>query len=1164
MPFTHLHVHTEYSLLDGSNKIKEYVSRVKELGMTAAAITDHGAMYGCIDFYKAAKEAGIKPILGCEVYVAPGSRFDKEPGVVGDERYYHLVLLAENDTGYANLVKIVSAGFVDGFYYRPRVDKEILRQYHEGIIALSACLAGEVARHITRGDYQGAKAAALEMSEIFGPDHFYLELQDHGIAEQKLVIRQLMRMHEETGLPLICTNDVHYTYADDVEAHDILLCIQTGKKVSDEDRLRYEGGQYYVKSPEEMASLFSYVPQAIANTEAVAERCNVEIVFGERKLPEYDVPEGYDAWTYLNKLCYDALPHLFETVTPEIKERLAYELDTIRSMGFVDYFLIVWDYIKYARDHGISVGPGRGSAAGSVVSYCLGITQLDPLKYNLLFERFLNPERVSMPDIDVDFCFERRQEVIDYVVRKYGKDRVVQIVTFGTMLARGVLRDVGRVLDLPYADVDKIAKMIPRELGITLKDALEKNPDLRKLYNEDATVRDLIDKSMRLEGLPRNTSMHAAGVVISKKRVDEYVPLSRAQDGSITTQYTMTTLEELGLLKMDFLGLRTLTVIQNAERLINAHRAPGEAAFDITKIDYNDPGVMEMIGKGKCEGVFQLESAGMKSFMKDLKPTVFEDIIAGIALYRPGPMDFIPKYIAGKKHPEAVTYDCPELKPILETTYGCIVYQEQVMQIVRDLSGYSLGRSDLLRRAMSKKKASVMEKERQNFIYGNEAEGVPGCIKRGISEETARKIYDEMTDFAKYAFNKSHAAAYALVSMQTAYLKCYYPVEFMAALMTSVIDNPEKCAEYILHCREVGIKILPPSVNEGEGAFTSEGGAIRYGLYAIKSIGRGVIDSVVEERRRSGPFESLQDFLSRTYGRDFNKRAIENLIKAGALDCLYGTRKQHMAVYASLLDEVAREKKEALDGQMNLFDMLAPEEKKQYEVTLPNVGEFSKESLLAFEKEVLGVYLSGHPLEEYESIWRGGITALTTDFQPVEELMGMPRVRADAREIIGGMITSKTIKYTKTNKVMAFITVEDLVGSVEVLVFPKPYEQYGALLNEDSKVFVEGRVALEDDKPSKLILEKLTPFEGRPREVWIAFPDLKTYQESEQKLLDMTAGMAGEDEVVIYIKEPRLMKKLPSRLIRASEDALADLRAAFGSDCVVVREKRVEKRPSMH
>ena len=1175
MPFTHLHVHTEYSLLDGSNKISEYVARVKELGMTAAAITDHGAMYGCIDFYRAAKAAGIKPVIGCEVYVAPGSRFDKEPGVVGDERYYHLVLLAENDTGYANLMKIVSAGFVDGFYYKPRVDREILKEYHEGIIALSACLAGEVARHITRNDYQGAKQAALDLSEIFGEDHFYLELQDHGIPEQKLVIRQLMRMHEETGLPLVCTNDVHYTYADDVEAHDILLCIQTGKKVSDEDRLRYEGGQYYVKSPEEMTKLFGYVPEALENTAKIAERCNVEIVFGERKLPAYDVPDGYDAWTYLNKLCYDALPQLFETVTPQIEERLAYELDTIRSMGFVDYFLIVWDYIKYARDHGIIVGPGRGSAAGSVVSYCLGITQLDPLKYSLLFERFLNPERVSMPDIDVDFCFERRQEVIDYVVRKYGKDRVVQIVTFGTMAARGVIRDVGRVLDLPYSDVDKIAKMVPRELGITLKGALEMNPDLRKLYQEDDTVHDLIDKSMRLEGLPRNTSMHAAGVVIARERVDNFVPLSRAQDGSITTQYTMTTLEELGLLKMDFLGLRTLTVIQNAERLINARlQKPGEApptptgitpdgTFDINTIDYNDRAVMDMIGKGKCEGVFQLESAGMKSFMKDLKPDVFEDIIAGIALYRPGPMDFIPKYIEGKKHPEAVTYDCPELEPILSTTYGCIVYQEQVMQIVRDLSGYSLGRSDILRRAMSKKKAAVMEKERQTFIYGSDEEGVPGCLKRGIPEETARKIYDEMTDFAKYAFNKSHAAAYAVVSMQTAFLKCYYPVEFMAALMTSVIDNPDKCAEYILHCREVGIRILPPSVNTGEGPFTTEDGAIRYGLYAIKNIGRGVIDEVLAERNRGGRFDSLQNFLERTYGRDLNKRAVENLIKAGALDGMGGTRKQHMMVYASILDEVGREKKEAFDGQMTLFDMLAPEEKKQYGIMLPNVGEYDKESLLMFEKDVIGVYLSGHPLEEYESIWRGGITALTTDFQPSEET-GEPRVRADAREIIGGMIVGKTIKYTRTNKVMAFITVEDLVGSVEVLVFPKLYEQYSALLNEDAKVFVEGRVSAEDDKASKLILEKMTLFEERPKEVWIAFADLKSYQENEKRLLSLTADSAGSDDIVIYIRSPRMMKKLPGKRIKASQAVLDRLKEAFGEGSVVVREKRVEKTQGLH
>ncbi|MDO4478974.1 MAG: DNA polymerase III subunit alpha [Lachnospiraceae bacterium] len=1157
MAFTHLHVHTEYSLLDGSNKIKEYVKKVRELGMTSAAITDHGSMYGCIEFYKAAVEEGIKPIIGCEVYVAPGSRFDKESGTQNDDRYYHLVLLAENDIGYANLVKIVSAGFVDGFYYKPRVDKAILRQYHEGIIALSACLAGEVARYLGRGLYNEAKKAALEYADIFGEDHFYLELQDHGIPEQKLVIRQLMRMHEETGLPLVCTNDVHYTDASDAEAHDVLLCIQTGKKVADEDRMRYEGGQFYVKSEAEMAELFRYVPESVENAARIAERCNVTIIFGERKLPAYDVPEGYDAWTYLNKLCREGLERGYETITPEIEERLQYELNTIREMGFVDYFLIVWDYIKYARDHGIIVGPGRGSAAGSVVSYCLGITQLEPLKYDLLFERFLNPERVSMPDIDVDFCFERRQEVIDYVVRKYGKDRVVQIVTFGTMAARGVIRDVGRVLDLPYADVDKIAKMVPKELGITLDGALTMNPELKDLYDSDDTVRGLIDMSRKLEGLPRNTSMHAAGVVISKLPVQEYVPLSRAQDGSITTQYTMTRLEELGLLKMDFLGLRTLTVIQNAERLINEKKMPGEPLLDINTIDMNDPGVMDMLSRGKCEGVFQLESAGMKSFMKELKPGCFEDIIAGIALYRPGPMDFIPKYIAGKSHPEQVTYDCPEMEPILRNTYGCIVYQEQVMQIVRNLGGYSLGRSDLVRRAMSKKKASVMEKERRNFIYGNEEEGVPGCLANGISEEVANHIYDEMTDFAKYAFNKSHAAAYAVVSLQTAYLKRYYPVEYMAALMTSVIDNPAKCAEYILHCREVGIEILPPSVNEGSGPFTTEGEKIRYGLYAIKGIGRGVIDGIVEERRKNGAFSSIHDFLSRTFGRDLNKRAIENLIKSGALDGLGATRKQLLQAYALILDDVVRGKKASLDGQISLFDMLAPEEKKQYEVQLPPVGEFDDGERLELEKEVLGVYITGHPLKAYEALWRSGITALTSDFLPDEET-GEPKVRGEARETIGGMIIEKTIKYTRTNKPMAFITVEDLVGSVEVLVFPKVYETYGRYLNEDAKVFIKGRVSAEDDKASKLIMDSLIFFDDIPREVWIAFDSVEAYENEAAALDELCRLTEGHDVVKIYIRSPKMMKPLPRKVL-ASSEWVEKLQQRFGPERVVIRQKMIEK-----
>ncbi|MCD7841761.1 MAG: DNA polymerase III subunit alpha, partial [Lachnospiraceae bacterium] len=818
MNFTHLHVHTEYSLLDGSNKIKEYVQRVKELGMDSAAITDHGVMYGVIDFYRAAKAEGINPILGCEVYVAPGSRFDRELGQ-SDDRYHHLVLLAENNTGYQNLSKIVSKGFVEGFYYKPRVDMEVLREYHEGIIALSACLAGIVPRYLQRGMYEEAKAVAKEHLEIFGEGNYFLELQDHGIPAQKLVNQQLVRMSRELNIPLVATNDVHYTYEEDAAAHDVLLCLQTGKKLSDENRMRYEGGQYFVKSPEQMAELFPYAPEALENTHKIAERCHVEIEFGVTKLPKFDVPSPYTSWEYLNKLCSEGLAERYGDRAEEIRPRLDYELSVIQKMGYVDYFLIVWDFIHYAREQDIMVGPGRGSAAGSVVSYTLGITQLDPIRYNLLFERFLNPERVSMPDIDVDFCFERRQEVIDYVMRKYGKDRVVQIVTFGTMAARGVIRDVGRVMDLPYALCDSISKMVPKELDITLDRALEMSQELRKAYEEDPKVHELIDMSKRLEGLPRHTSMHAAGVVISQKNMDEYVPLSRAADGTITTQFTMTTIEELGLLKMDFLGLRTLTVIQNAVRFAEASSGK---SINIDEIDFNDKAVYDSLATGRTDGVFQLESTGMKNFMKELKPQSLEDVIAGISLYRPGPMDFIPKYIYGKNHPEDITYDCPQLEPILEPTYGCIVYQEQVMQIVRDLGGYTLGRSDLVRRAMSKKKASVMAKERQNFVYGNEEEGVPGCISNGIDEKTANKIFDEMTDFARYAFNKSHAAAYAVVAYQTAWLKYYYPVEFMAALMTSVIDNPGKVAEYTLTCRQMGIEILPPDINTGLSSFSVE------------------------------------------------------------------------------------------------------------------------------------------------------------------------------------------------------------------------------------------------------------------------------------------------------------------------------------------------------
>ena len=1150
MNFTHLHVHTEYSLLDGSNKIKEYVDRVKALGMDSAAITDHGVMYGVIDFYRAARAAGINPILGCEVYVAPGSRFDREAGS-GDDRYYHLVLLAENNQGYSNLMKIVSKGFVEGFYYKPRVDLSLLEKYHEGIIALSACLAGEVARFLTRGMYEDAKKAALRYQDIFGKGNFFLELQDHGIPEQQNVNQQLLKMHRETGIDLVATNDVHYTLAEDAQPHDVLLCLQTGKKLADEDRMRYEGGQYYVKSPEEMERLFPYAPEALENTHKIAQRCHVEIEFGVTKLPKFDVPEGYTSWEYLNELCFKGLEERYQPVTEELKERLNYELSTIRNMGYVDYFLIVWDFIKYARDHDIMVGPGRGSAAGSLVAYTLGITQLDPIRYDLLFERFLNPERVSMPDIDVDFCFERRQEVIDYVRRKYGDDCVVQIVTFGTLAARGVIRDVGRVMDLPYAQVDTIAKMIPQELNITIDKALQMNPEFKKAYEEQKEIHDLIDTAKRLEGLPRHTSMHAAGVVISQKDVSEYVPLSRASDGSIVTQFTMTTLEELGLLKMDFLGLRTLTVIQNAVHLIEQDAG---VKLDMQHIDYNDKKVLDSLGTGRSDGVFQLESAGMKNFMKELKPQSLEDVIAGISLYRPGPMDFIPQYIRGKNRPDTIKYDCPQLEPILKPTYGCIVYQEQVMQIVRNLAGYTLGRSDLVRRAMSKKKAAVMEKERQNFVYGNEEEGVPGCIANGISEQTANKIYDDMIDFAKYAFNKSHAAAYAVVSYQTAFLKYYYPVEFMAALMTSVIEMPTKVAEYIQVCRQMNIKILPPDVNRGAYGFSVDNGAIRYGLSAIKSVGRPVINALVEEREANGEYRSLKDFIERLTGT-VNKRAIENFIKAGALDCLEGNRRQKMLVYGQIVDSIAQEKKNSFAGQMSLFDLVSDEEKKEYEIRMPDVEEYDKEMILAFEKDVLGIYLSGHPLERYRNIMEKMISAKTTDFQPDEE-SGVPKVYDGQKVIIGGMITEKTIKYTRNNKVMAFLTVEDLLGTVEIVVFPRDYEKWQSMLNEDARVFVQGRVNAEDDKPSKLILEKVRAFEDMPQELWIQFKDKAEYAEKEQELLETLKGYSGVSAVVIYLKDVNAMKRLPAGYhARISDSLTGELRKKYGESNVKVVER---------
>ena len=1156
MAFAHLHVHTEYSLLDGSNKIKECVARVKELGMNSVAITDHGVMYGVIDFYRAAKAAGIHPVLGSEVYVAPGSRFSKEPGQGNEDRYYHLVLLAENDTGYHNLMKIVSRGFTEGYYYKPRVDLEVLEEFHEGIIALSACLAGEVQRYVARGLYEEGKEAALRYERIFGKGNFFLELQDHGIAEQQLVNQGLLRMSRETGIPLVATNDVHYTYADDVKPHDILLCLQTGKKLADEDRMRYEGGQYYIKSEEEMKALFPYALEALENTQKIADRCQVEIEFGVTKLPKYDVPDGWTSWEYLNKLCHEGLAERYQPVSEELTTRLDYELSVIKTMGYVDYFLIVWDFIKYAKDHGIMVGPGRGSAAGSLVSYCLGITTIDPIRYQLLFERFLNPERVSMPDIDVDFEPEGRQAMIEYVSRKYGADCVVQIVTFGTLAARGVIRDVGRVMDLPYAFVDSIAKMVPQELNITLDKALAANGEFRKLYQEDEQVQELVDMSKRLEGLPRHTSMHAAGVVISQKSVDEYVPLSLGSDGAVVTQFTMTTLEELGLLKMDFLGLRNLTVIRDAVEMIGKDTGK---ALDLNQIDYDDKKVLDYIGTGKTDGIFQLESAGMKSFMKELKPYSLEDIIAGIALYRPGPMDFIPQYIKGKNNRDDIIYDCPQLEPILEPTYGCIVYQEQVMQIVRDLAGYTLGRSDLLRRAMSKKKGEVMQRERQNFVYGNEEEGVPGCIKNGIDEATANKIYDEMIDFAKYAFNKSHAAAYAVVSYQTAYLKYYYPVEFMAALLTSVIDNSGKVAEYIYSCRQMGIQILPPDINKSVGTFSVENGNIRFGLTAIKSVGRPVIQAIIEERKERGEFKHLKDFIERMGGREVNKRTIENFIKAGVFDSLGGTRKQFMMIYIQIMDQVNQERKYSMTGQMSLFDLVDDEQKKEFEIPLPKVGEYEKENKLAFEKEVLGVYLTGHPLEDYEEKWKKSISRTTLDFQ-IDDETGRSRVRDGAKEIVGGMITNKTIKYTRNNKTMAFLTIEDLMGTVEVVVFPRDYERNQNYLNEDSKVFVKGRVSEEDDAPSKLICETIIPFEQTKRELWIQYGDKLEYGEDEPHLFDMLKESEGNDTVVIYCKKERAIKRLPAgRNVCAEPALIVKLKNYYGEDRIRVVEKSIER-----
>lgn len=1162
MEFTHLHVHTEFSILDGSNKIKDLVSRVKELGMDSCAITDHGVMYGCIDFYKECIKQGIKPILGCEVYVAPGSRHDREQ-VRGEDRYYHLILLAENNKGYENLMKIVSIGFTEGFYYKPRVDYEVLEKYHEGIIALSACLAGEVAVYLGRGMYEEAVKVAKKHIDIFGKDNYFLELQDHGIAQQQTVNQGLMRMSEELGLKLVATNDAHYTRQEDWEAHDILLCIQTQKKVDDEDRMRYPKGQFYIRSPKEMEELFPYAKEAISNTHEIAQRCNVTITFGEYKLPKYDVPNGLDSWEYLQQKCREGLTKRYGDGAYKHKDRLEYELNTIHDMGFVDYFLIVWDFIKYAKDNDIPVGPGRGSAAGSIVAYCLGITDIDPIKFNLIFERFLNSERVTMPDIDVDFCPEGRQEVIDYVRKKYKEENVVQIVTFGTMAARAVIRDVGRALDYPYAFCDMISKMIPKEVKITIDKALVENPELKKLYEENEQAKKLIDMSKKLEGLSRNVSMHAAGVVISNTRVDNYVPVSRAQDGKITTQYIMTTLEELGLLKMDFLGLRNLTVIKDTVKLIQKKNPE----FSLDNIDYEDKNVFDYISTGRTDGIFQLESGGMKNFMKELKPESLEDLIAGISLYRPGPMDFIPKYIKGKNNKDSIVYDCPQLEPILKPTHGCMVYQEQVMQIVRDLAGYSYGRSDLVRRAMSKKKNDVMEKERKNFVYGNEEEGVKGCVANGVPEDTANKIFDDMMDFANYAFNKSHAAAYSVVTYQTAYLKCYYRLEFMAALISSVLSNTDKVSEYILASRQMGINILPPDINYGESDFSVDGESIRYGMSAIKGLGKPVIEAIIREREANGPFTSIKDLATRMTGKEVNKRTIESLILSGALDGLPGNRKQKMLVYANVVDSVNGEKKRTITGQMSLFDFVDDDVAKSMEVVFPDVPEYDKATKLSLEKQVLGVYVSGHPMQEYENMWRRNITNVSTDFTyeageqkddsydvDVESIED--EVLKDNQEsIIGGIITAKSVKTTRNNTLMAFLTIEDMLGSVEVIVFPRDYEKVKDMLVVDEKVFVKGRVNKEDEKDAKLILGKIVPFENIRKQLFIRFKDKAQYNENILKIGNIVSNSDGNDQIYIMCMKENEMKYLGDNMtIKADESVVRQLKEIYGSNNVAVKE----------
>lgn len=1155
MQFCHLHTHTEYSLLDGEASIKKLVARVKELGMDSCAITDHGSMYGVVDFYREAKSQGIHPVIGCEVYMAPRSRFDKVHDI--DNKTSHLILLAENQKGYKNLIKLVSAGYIDGFYYKPRIDFEMLKEHSEGIIALSACIAGEVPKALLRGDYDEAKKIALKYAEVLGKDNYFLEIQDHGLSEQKRIIPDMLRLSEETGIGLVATNDIHYLKKEDAKYQDVLMCIQMEKKVDDPDRMKFETEEFYIKSPEEMTSLFEYVPQAIENTEKIAKRCNVDFDFGTRHLPAYAVPDGKDAFEYLRELCQSGLEKRYLPVSDELQKRLDYELGVIKSMGFVDYFLIVWDFIHFAKNNGVMVGPGRGSAAGSIVAYSLGITTVDPIKYGLIFERFLNPERVSMPDIDIDFAPNGRQKIIDYVVEKYGEGQVAQIITFGTMKAKLAIRDVGRALDIPYAEVDKVAKLVPFDLKMTISKALDISTELHALYENDPQIKELLDTSMALEGLPRHASTHAAGVVITSEPIVNYVPLQLNSENFITTQFTKDTVENLGLLKMDFLGLRNLTVIENAVKIIKRTRG---IDLNMDEIDYDCKEVYELISSGNTDGVFQLESAGMQSFMQELKPDTLEDVIAGIALYRPGPMEQIPRYIKSKKNPQTIQYKHPLLKNILDVTYGCMVYQEQVLEIVRTLAGYSLGKADSMRRVISKKKADQMVIERKNFIYGSDDGDIPGCIKNGIDEQTAISIFDEINDFANYAFNKSHAAAYAFVTYQTAYLKTFYPVEYMASLISS-IDDLDKINHYIANCKEMGIDRLPPDVNKSEDTFTVENNSIRFGLSAVKNVGRAMILNLVSERKNNGEFKTFSDFIDRMAGRDMNKRALEGLISCGAFDSMGVKRSQLLAVYEKALDGTAKAARDNVAGQMSLFDTI----EEQSEMQFPNIDELDKKTMLKMEKQSTGLYFSGHPMEEYtdkiKKLTKYNISDVLTSVHKDED-GNYHAVEGGLQDgdmmIICAAIASRKNKTTRSNAQMAFLNVEDVYGSVECIVFPKVLNEFSPLLQEDNLVAIACRLSIREDEAPKILMQSVQLLDEalmakkEPKRLYI---QLETRNDENLKNVEKyLSPYQGNMEVRLFFKDTRKMSSVPRRLwFNGTENAIYDLKNIFGEDNVKIK-----------